>query len=219
MSTKRLGNPSSVNPYISPKYTAADWKALDLSTESSPDWSKAVDIYLDRIRGRFLAPIQAIINHTDSEIHEFCGFTVISIDCLLIETMNQFHKGKDRTTERHHWEAFRDFFLGSEYFQSEFDTDKKVEVFYDHFRNGILHQAQTKKLSIIRTCMANMVQVVNPRNINQGLIIDRTRFHDALVSDINEYAEKIRHPSSQNDIYLRNNFVIKMNLITSRKSL
>ena len=213
MGSRTLEPPSDTNPHISPKYRANDWKALDLHKSSSPDWQTAVDILEDRLHGRFLAPVEAIVNHPDRVIWEFSGFAILAIDCLLIETLNQFHKGTDETT-RPYKDAFWDFFHRSTFFQREFDTKQKAKIFYSHFRCGILHQAQTKKKSKVRIDMPAMVQPSVPDNIEQGLIIDRQRFHQALLDEIKDYMQRLRTPNNA-DFILREKFIIKMSFIVS----
>src|SRR5438874_2383721 len=127
MASKTVSSPAIANPRISPKYRADDWKALNLSDPKSPDWSTAIDIFRDRIHGRFLAPVDAIANHTDCQIQEFSGFTIIAIDCLLIETLNQFYQGIDETVGSH-GDAFWNFFRESTHFQREFDTKRKATI-------------------------------------------------------------------------------------------
>ncbi len=212
MRSTALGAPSNANPYISPKYRANDWQALKLLKTSSADWQVAVDMFHDRIHGRFLAPVEAIISHPDSKIQEFSGFAILAIDCLLVETLNQFHKGTDET-EGSHQDAFWDFFSKSRFFRTEFDTKKKAQIFYGHFRCGILHQAQTKKLSKVRIGMPAMVQPTIPNNIDEGLTIDRGKFHQALIDEIIDYMQRLRAPVNREDHVLRESFVTKMSFI------
>jgi hypothetical protein len=217
MSTKTLGTPSDTNPWISPTYRAEDWRSLDLSHHDSSDWQTAVDIFYDRIYGRFLAPVQAISDHPDYRIRGFSGFVIIAIDCLLIETMYQFYKGIDETDIKH-IDAFWYVFSTNPHFRSEFDSKNKSDIFYRHFRCGILHQAKTKKKSKIRVDRPKMVEQSNPRNIEEGLIIDRELFHQALISEINDYMARLQNPKGDIDIELREKFKGKMKTIVSMNS-
>jgi hypothetical protein len=140
MSEKELGSTSGDARRVSPMFDVADWKKLNLTTPDSPDWSNAIEIFLDRIQGRFLAPVDAIRNHTDQRIAEFAGFVILAIDCFLIETLFQFRTGQDETAGKH-VEAFWEFFRNSNFFKHEFESKQKSDVFYGHFRCGILHQA------------------------------------------------------------------------------
>ncbi|UCE53524.1 MAG: hypothetical protein JSV31_30520, partial [Desulfobacterales bacterium] len=94
-------------------------------------------------------------------------------------------------------------------------TRKRATTFYSHFRCGILHQAQTKKLSIVRIDRPKMVEPVDPKNINDGLIIDRKKFHAGVVSEIDDYIHKLRsNLPAHHD--LRNNFILKMDYICNQ---
>ena len=78
---------------ISPKFTQKDWLDLDLSKNSNENWSKAIEIFQDRIEGRYFKQIEALDNNIDTSIRLFSGFAIMSITCLLIETLEQFWTG------------------------------------------------------------------------------------------------------------------------------
>jgi hypothetical protein len=71
---------------ISPKYRSSDWQALSIHTSS--DWARAAEIVRDRLEGRFLRFADSWL--TDA----FSGFVVLSVDCLLAETIQQFRTGE-----------------------------------------------------------------------------------------------------------------------------
>jgi len=203
------------DPKISPKYRASSYLALKLEVNSNDNWDEAIKIFNDRIQGRFVAPVDAIVDHASYAIREFAGFAILAIDCLIIETLNQFYTGTNETTGKH-WKAFRDFFKSSAHFKTEFPTSKSCEIFYSHFRCGLLHQAQTKKHSKIRYGEGSMIQLVDPTNNNKGLIVDRKRFHDALKLEIKDYIKKLKNPTTSAERTLRSNFIKKMGFITKQ---
>lgn len=205
--------PIDNDPKISPKYRASSYLALKLEVYKNDNWKEATKIFNDRIQGRFVAPVDAIVDHASYAIREFSGFAILSIDCLIIETLNQFYKGTDETTGNN-WEAFRDFFNGSQHFKAEFPTSKICKIFYSHFRCGLLHQAQTKKQSKIRYGEERMIQLVDSTDINKGLIVDRKLFHDALKLEIKDYIKKLKNPAASEHHTLRHNFIKKMEYIT-----
>jgi hypothetical protein len=200
------------NPLISPKFRAFDWINLDLSSPQKADWQIAVEIFLDRLEGRFLAPIQAIRKHSDEHIATFSGFAIVAIDCLIIETLMQFRRGEEETSGDHK-KAFAKFFASSSHFKPYFDSEQKSFLFYNHFRNGLLHQAQTKRRSLIRIGEDKMVEWSDPLRPEEGLVLDREKFHEALLREIQDYAEGIRTPKARSDFVLRGHFTTKMNLI------
>ena len=113
---------------ISSKYKSSDWQALD-KTDAAP-WPKAVAIVRDRLHGRFLHFADKCLKD------EFSGFVVLSIDCLLVETLQQFIDG---ITDGHGKSAkLSKKFLKRPRFQPAFDTDKVRGDFYSDIRSGAL---------------------------------------------------------------------------------
>ena len=123
--------------FISPKFRVADWAALDLSKEK--DWKKATAIIADRLDGRFFKMVERI------QDEDFSGFAVLALDCLLIESLQQFKTGVEETPFRKCGEYFEAFLTAPE-FDKHFDKDTALK-FYNQFRCGILHQAEIKKSS------------------------------------------------------------------------
>lgn len=179
---------------ISPKYFCSDWTDLKLTKYFSKDWCKGADIVHDRIHGRYLAQIEVLEEHLDRAIWLYSGFLIMAIDCMVIETLNQFYLGLNDTDEKYYrenWKSFRDFFARSEFFQNDFDDDK-AKIFHDHIRNGLLHQAQTKEKSLINIKLPSMITQVTPSNVSDGIIINRERFHRALVNEFEQYINKLK---------------------------
>ena len=223
MSVSRVAD-DPANPTIAPNYRVSDWKALNLTLASPPaDWDKAAAIFHDRMNGRFLAQVKALAGHHDEEIFEFSGFAIVALDCLLIETLGQFYKGIEQTPNRPrppqgqpspHAQHFIDFFIGSRHFSGAFDT-KKGRLFYDHFRCGILHQAQTKGKSRIRFGLGSMAEYADPADPDQGLILDRVKLHKALLDEIADYECLLKGPQTAADHEKREHFIRKWTYIVS----
>ena len=183
---------------ISPEYNVGDWKALRFSTEG--EWQKAIDIFEDRIRGRFLDIIDSVENH------KYAGFAVLALDCLLLETLQQFREGKAKTPKRKSKDYFVCFLTKTSF--GNFFQKKSAEVFYDQIRCGILHQAETKGKSLIRTD----VPLVSFTSNQQGLIVNRKLFHKQLVVEFVYYVTELRKNNPPNEV-LRQNFKKKMDHI------
>jgi len=192
----------------SPKYRVKDW----ITASDRNDWTLSTDIFYDRIESRYLKPVRHIAR--DDEIGEFSGFAILVIDCLIIETLNQFYNGLDQTKGKH-WKAFWYVFKNSPHFKESF-TAKKAEIFYGHFHCGILHQAQTKSNSVVRICRVKMIEEVNPEKISDGLIVDSGLFHSALEKEITDYKKKLISGEPEHNIF-RENFIRKMNYICNLK--
>ena len=199
---------------ISPKYRASKWLSLDLTQKDSVDWQTGIDIFDDRIKGRFLKQVQILESNSDSQIKYFSGFAIMAIDCLLIETLQQFYKGAKRTGKEQDEKMFHDFFQRTAELSIFFDTTAKTNIFYVQIRCGILHQAQTKKKSTIHVKAGTpLAQWVDNADYSQGVSINRQKFHKALLSVYENYVADLR---SNNNLNLRRKFERKMNMIANQ---
>ncbi|MBU4362677.1 hypothetical protein KJ813_08475 [bacterium] len=182
---------------ISPNYTDNDWKELNFNKEE--DFEKGIEIFKDRIDMRFLNPI------SDIERKEYTGFLIMALDCLLIETLQQFIEGVPETPSGKSKYYFKKIMVS--YFKGGFN-EKKAEMFYEQIRCGLLHQAETKASSKIKkTSKLPIVKFTKDKN---GLIINRRKFHKKFKELIKSYIAKLKDTANKS---LRENFIKKMNFI------
>ncbi len=182
---------------ISPNYTDNDWKELNFNKEE--DFEKGIEIFKDRIDMRFLNPI------SDIERKEYTGFLIMALDCLLIETLQQFIEGVPETPPGKSKCYFKKIMVS--YFKGGFN-EKKAEMFYEQIRCGLLHQAETKASSKIKkTSKLPIVKFTKDKN---GLIINRRKFHKKFKELIKSYIAKLKDTANKS---LRENFIKKMNFI------
>ncbi len=74
--------------YISQKYKKTDYKNLNLELNSGEEkWETAINIFEDRIYGRYFKSIDILLNNNDLDT---TGFAIMAINCLLVETLYQF---------------------------------------------------------------------------------------------------------------------------------
>lgn len=193
---------------ISSKHYSLDWSE-NLSNRNSNDWDIAIKIVEDRFFKRYINPLSKLLNNEDKAIKYNCGFIIMSIDCLLIETLNQFYFGLKETNEkyyrenkddkfRYHSQAFRDFFNYSKNFQIFKNHIKLPEIFYIEIRCGLLHQAQSKVNSLINIKKKNMIEPVDGKDFENGIVVNRSIFHNAVVSDFKRYINDLKNPDSTN---------------------
>jgi hypothetical protein len=182
---------------ISRNYTAEDWKSLTFKTED--EWQKAVDIFLDRIETRYIIHIDRIIKHRTS------GFAVLALDCSLIETLEQFRRGKKKTPSKKVGAYFVGFLTGTS-FKKYFDKDSAM-LFYTQIRCGLLHQTEAKDSKVKRTSTLPMVAYAKGK---KGLIVNSKPFHEEMKEVIRQYADELRNPKSQK---AREAFRAKMDFI------
>ncbi len=194
--------------YISPHFIPEDYTEIKLRIDSpESDWEKAIDIFLDRINGRYFNAIKLLLDKT----RRFQGnstdysFSAMALMCLMIETLHQFYNGLDETEPRRHREAFVNFLTRSNNFRFEFNRHE-AQLFYSHIRNGILHQAQTKGNTQITISSYMMVE-----EVPDGIKVDVMLFYKALKKEISHYVSMLR---CSDEFVIRENFIRKMGFIT-----
>lgn len=212
---------------ISPKYHQVDWTSLDLSRSNSADWTKAIEIFKDRIDGRYFKQIETLDNNKDRTVGLFSGFAIMSLACLLIETIEQFWTGNIQTSRKiktgqkksnisNDALTFFSFFKRSEKFKTFFDTEEKANIFYAKIRCGLLHQGQTKGKSLIHIKKGEpMLKWINESNIAEGLSIQRRLFVDEVKVVYEQYLQELEKPHNLN--FRRQTLEKKMKYIVDQK--
>jgi len=180
---------------ISPRFTSTDWKRITFEKED--DWRLAVDIFKDRIRERFLDPIDRI------EKCQYAGFAVLALDCLLIEMLQQFREGVNRTPSGKS-KLFFVRFLTESGFKEDFDR-RQAELFYRQIRCGILHQAEVRGSS--KVFISDNAPMVSYASDQKGLVVNRKFFHEQLLDEFRKYTEELLEPVNDD---LRDKFRKKM---------
>jgi hypothetical protein len=172
------------------------------------DWETAIDIFEDRIHGRFLNLIKTIEKKPSS------SFSILALDCLLCETLQQFYDGEDESIS-----PTRDFvrFLTSSSFKQYFGTDNTPKtsmaaVFYKQIRCGILHQAEVTKTSLIKI-EDNYLLVDWIDSQHTGLIVNRKKFHHQLDQEFCKYLASLRKQPIVSTSTPWDNFKKKMDFI------
>ena len=190
---------------IAPGIDAKIWRGLRLDDPRSADWDAAVDILSARITERYIAPVDFLIasEATKPPTDRRFGFTVLAVDCMLVETLGAFTEGLENT-DRKSEGTFCKFLRARKLCAAEFSTDELAGKFYKQFRCGILHQAESGGES--------KVWSVGPMlSVNGNAItVNRNRFHDCLKAEFQGYLSELR--DSHNSV-LRLNFRKKMDFI------
>ncbi len=201
--------------YISPNHELHECKDLlsNLTpTSSYISWQTAIKIFEDRIQGRFFNIIDAMLEDCKGDQSLSKAFSIMALNCLLIETFQQFYRGV-RDTRGETEEAFKEFLVNSSYFNgaagrfgNSFD-EKLAKHFYKNVRCGILHQAQTKKKTALTFFTANLVDNFSQRG---WVLYDVHLFTKALKMEYEEYLSRLKNKEEHG---LRNNFCKKWSFI------
>ena len=197
-------------------WTVEHWKILTFTTEN--DWKTAIEIFEDRINYRYLEAIYTLQendnNYYDQNSQRRFGFSMMALDCLLIETLAQFYAGipespKGRGKNREFYSSF--LCQASFALKKDFDTLDKANLFYDTIRCGILHQAETKKSSTIWFYESSKPNLpFEPTPDGKGLKIYWSNFHQLVKDEFTTYCKCLK---DDNPIGYRTSFKSKMDSI------
>lgn len=184
----------------------SDYLKLNLDTGNvSSDWDTAFNYFEKRINERFIEPINKLIEAEENlkPIEKKFGFSVLALDCLLVETIQSFYEGITDSSNNSK-KIFKRFLTQQEGFKEHFINDNLAEDFYYKFRCGILHQAQTSSDSKIWT-----VGKLISTNSNY-LVVNRILFHEKIINVFTNYLQELR---TKKNIDLLKNFKKKMDYI------
>lgn len=215
---------------IAGKLTIKDWQELKsiLKPEENKNWGNAFHFFEERIRTRYLEPIQSIL---DMERYEGEGFAAVSLQCSLIETIESFINGWVHNSINNKWydkkiengyaqmdgkrlkkntSIFISFFSKRSPFKEQRICG---EEFFKYVRCALLHETQTKKNWFVRK---NSSKILSYDCENGEKIIYRDQFQRDLEILIEDYKKAIIEGEkfgegeiSINDI--RENFCAKFN--------
>jgi hypothetical protein len=153
------------------------------------------------------------------------GFAIMALCCLLIETLQSFcedvgqatqpsdpctwPKGKcNKDENRRTSEKFK-IFLQRRSFGDTFKKDSVAQHFVDGVRNGILHDAETRRCVIWREEPEG--QIIE--KLNGRYALNRKLFYEALKAEFESYLCELRDP---NKAELRDRFLKKMDEIVKK---
>ncbi len=188
---------------IAGAYTARRW--LKLSARLDPDgrlngyvvgegWREAIDVVRVRFETRFVRPVEALRRF------EYAGFLVVAIDALLAEAVERVRRGW-RLNHGKSSELVATFLREARSFKGRFKSESHRSPFrtcpciacdfYQHVRNGILHEGESQNGWMIRFGEPRLLRVAGRRRI-----LDRNRFHDAVVAELRGYLADLADPSA-----------------------
>jgi hypothetical protein len=195
--------------YIAPGIHRDEWLKLELNDASSLDWNRAVEIFAARIQSRYLEPVDLLIKTDESRspIERRYGFSIMAIDCLLVETLQSFRDGLTDTNGISK-QMFKKYLTEREGFRGHFDEEQSERFYYD-FRCGILHQAEIMGPSLLWS-----VGLLKGEKADGTPYINRTKFHEKLKEDFKRYCAELKDPANSE---LRKNFRTKMDFIARKE--
>lgn len=147
----------------------------------------------ERLRERYVDPVEGM------RLEQKNGFAVMALSCLLIETLESFYRGWQKSPNSNL--AFCGFFDRHASLVPEFKG--YAQSFYANVRCGILHQGETTQgWTITRKAAASLFEPAS-------LAIHATKFNRILGTAIDQYSKALATSALSEDVW--KNFLKKMN--------
>jgi hypothetical protein len=189
-----------------------DWRRFRcelLTSATSSAWLEAPVWIRDRIDSRFLDPV-ALILKADARAGE--GFTIVAIDCILMEFLEALHQGKtyryrERDDQRSPHEygssraLFKSFLTTRARFQGTFEPELR-DSFYSDVRCGLLHEAATKSNWLVKFDSSSPVIAFIDAS-TKDRVINRDALHKALRDTVDDYCKALPTDQRLQEAFLR----------------
>jgi len=213
-------------------FRKSEWKDLKEKLEENDDdaWIRAIGVFERRMRERFFSSIDALFAadtkpdmSPSSANHCIPGFAIMALCCLLIDTLQGFREkptpigasadscgypgGPCIKPPPGTAEQFKTF-LRRPAFGDTFKDEACAREFVNGVRNGILHEAETRKWIIWRDEPTGRI-VEEEQDV---FALNRTLFYRAVKEEFESYVQELRVPSNSE---LRKRFKKKMNDIVN----
>lgn len=177
---------------------------------SENEWNPLVNYFWDRYKKRYFDPIEILQKHANPQIRNNCGFLITTIDCVLIETLEQYYSGTD-ASKGNNTDPFLSFFQRADQYKSVIQDRKDAGIFVGFVRSGLLHQAKTKKASVInKNIKTPILDWIDDSDKLKGLKLNRDKFHTSVYE---EYEKLIQKLKINGNSVLRKNFKQKLKTI------
>jgi len=193
-------------------FSSTDWENLvGRLDRDETAWAEAISVFERRMKERFFTSIEALIkadtkpdlkpSSAPPDADCIPGFSIMALCCLLVETLQGFreHTATTGPSGRCRYPAGPCIkpspdttgqfikFLRRPAFRRAFAEDKIAKSFVRGIRNGILHEAETRKWVIWRQPPSTIVQP-----LEDGYALNRTMFYEAVKQEFESYLSDLR---------------------------
>ncbi len=198
-------------------FSSTDWENLSHKLDDDESaWLQATSVFERRMKERFFSCIDALVQAdtkpylqagTSSNDHSIPGFSIMALCCLLIETLQGFREPSTVSSPMGPCEfpakpcikpspgtneQFRKF-LRLPAFGGAFKNNDVANKFLHGIRNGILHEAETRKWVIWRSEPHEQIVATE----QDGYALNRTLFYEAVKQEFESYLKELRNPASK----------------------
>lgn len=196
-------------------FTVGDWKKLNLEDPTSKNWEKAIYVFESRINSRFIEPADILIDAHKRDSSKKVGFAVLTLDFIVIETIQGFREGHIKHTKKNtegkeypiSSPLIKTFLTDEPSFKLFFKTREYAKDIYDAVRCNIAHMGQTAAAVRVNIDYDIMIHRDDDSKI---VTINRNLFHKATIDAFERYRDELKDMRKNR---LRDNFLKKMNYI------
>jgi len=193
-------------------FSKTKWEYLSQKLEGRDEnaWAEAISVFERRMRERFFSSIDALFaadTKPDSQSsdsintgHCIPGFSIIALCCLFIETLQSFREIDPDAPVGTNQQFIK--FLRRPSFGGTFDGNI-AKRFVNGIRNGILHEAETRRWVIWRDEPADKIALPE----DDGFALNRGLFYAAVKHEFELYLRELSDPTNED---LRKRFKKKM---------
>lgn len=202
---------ASGSVYIAGSKTADDWRAFKATLATAADsdtwWREAFDTYFQqRLALRYLDPIKVLQDHGT---YQGDGFSIVAIECTLIEFLESTLQGRsyrffrrgDPPLGPHEYSNSGELFVAFLSTRAPFATDFSAQLardFYEGVRCGLLHEARTRAAGKSGRRAQERRPPRPPRKI-----VYRDRLQAALLEFIEWYREELPADAALQAAFIR----------------
>lgn len=175
-------------------------------------WRDAIELFNTRLQRKYFTPLELLIK---ARLLDGEGFTILTIQCSLIEMFAAFREGKifsyiANGNPNHYYRDSQQLYLrflrSESIFENNFwrynqrgkvspDFPFSADDFYLNVRCALLHEARTKSTWIINASKSDDVQneTLFLSKADGKIKIYRTVLHHRLIAYMNEYLGELRN--------------------------
>nr|WP_315155717.1 hypothetical protein [uncultured Flavobacterium sp.] len=191
--------------------TETELENAEIESFIEGQWEPLIIFFWNRYNKRYFNQIEYLQNSKIKDIRNNCGFLIATIDCILIETLEQFYNGQDESEGQNH-DPFLLFFNRSTHFKSLNFTKTDAGKFAGLIRSGLLHQSKTKKESIINKKKSTpLLGWIDDKDKSKGFELNRDKFHQSVKDEFHKLIEQLKIPENTE---LRKKFKLKLKTLT-----
>ncbi len=178
------------------------------SGQYDADWERAIAAFERRFAARFTRPADILLEHdSDGRVPDGRGFAVLALDCLLIESLYGYQRGRHTQVGGTNM-AFEKILL-EEPFRPHFEREGRAARFGRAVRNGILHDGETRDGWVVWKASSEDSPMIDPQADGRTRI-HRELFHRTVKTYVDTYFATLR-AGTDSGVALREAFRCRVN--------